>query len=124
MLQEELGKKLSDIINQDGDIKNDGEVIDEIVQLLKKENMYFERNVLPLTEQTIVQKHSKNFETLKRVFNDNNAALMECTLKSTGEKVAVICAIVEDGEDYITTPFAMFFNSNPYELLEPPVMKD
>ena len=77
-----------------------------------------------MPEQTIVQAHSKNFETLKRVFDNDNAALMECTLKSTKEKVAVICAVTEDGEEFVFTPFAMFFNGNPYELLEPPITEE
>lgn len=35
-----LGKELSDCINQDGDDKTDGEVIDEIVAILIKYNLY------------------------------------------------------------------------------------
>ena len=71
--------------------------------------------------KTIVQKHSANFETLQRAFNDGQVALMECEEKATGEKVAVICAYVWDGETYNFTPFARFFNGNPYELLIPPI---
>lgn len=73
-----------------------------------------------MSKKTIVQKHSKNFETLKRVFDNGHAVLMECKLKSTEEKVAVICAMTKDKEEFVFTPFAMFFNGNPYELLESP----
>lgn len=38
-----LGEQLSEIINQDGDIKTDGEIIDEIVEFLKENDIYKER---------------------------------------------------------------------------------
>lgn len=38
-----LGMKLSEIINQDGDDKSDGEVVDEIVELLKACKLYIPR---------------------------------------------------------------------------------
>jgi hypothetical protein len=40
---EELGEKISAIVNQDGDEKTDGECIDEIIELLKKKKIYMER---------------------------------------------------------------------------------
>ncbi len=65
--------------------------------------------------------HKKNFETLIRAIKDNAVAIMECTEKSTGEKKAVICAMVFDGKEYSFTPFASFYNGNPFELLTPPM---
>ena len=46
---------------------------------------------------------------------------MECQLAATGEEVAVICAAnrQKDG-DVEFAPFAMLFNGNPYEMLNPP----
>lgn len=38
-----LGTIISNIINQDGDEKTDGKIIDEIVEELKKYNLYKER---------------------------------------------------------------------------------
>jgi hypothetical protein len=38
-----IGQDLSEIINQDGDEKNDGQVLDEIVKYLKELNIYKER---------------------------------------------------------------------------------
>lgn len=38
-----LGDEISNIINQDGDDKTDGEVIDDIVELLLKYKIYKER---------------------------------------------------------------------------------
>ena len=38
-----LGLQLSELINQDGDDKSDGEVIDEIVELLKTYKLYIPR---------------------------------------------------------------------------------
>lgn len=69
---------------------------------------------------TIVQQHSQNFETLRRAFLNEQVCLMDCTLKATGEHVAVICAASLVGDQMQFVPFAMFFNGNPYELLNPP----
>lgn len=77
-----------------------------------------------MKNKTIVTAHKANFETLKKAFSSGNVALMECTEKITGEKVAVICAVVFDGEEYNFTPFAKFFNGNPYELLIPPTVPE
>jgi len=67
---------------------------------------------------TIIQDHKQNFETLKRAFINDDVALMACTIKDTGEKVAVICSVYKDEEKMFNfTPFAMFFNGNPYEIL-------
>lgn len=41
---DDLGKDLSDIINQDGDNLSDGECIDMIVQYLKEKGLYVARN--------------------------------------------------------------------------------
>jgi hypothetical protein len=65
--------------------------------------------------------HRHNFETLQQAFQNGDVALLECQLAASGEEVAVICAAnpQEDGGIQFT-PFAMFFNGNPYELLNPP----
>ena len=74
-----------------------------------------------MTAETVVQQHSQNFATLKHAFALGDVALMECEEISSGEKVAVICAAVrtpDGGAEF--TPFARFFNGNPYEMLRPP----
>ena len=71
--------------------------------------------------KTIVQDHEANFNTLQRAFANNAVCLMDCIEKSTGEHVAVICAMVPDGEEIVFTPFAKFFNGNPFELLSSPM---
>ena len=65
--------------------------------------------------------HRKNFDTLHEAFANGDVALMECQLAATGENVAVICAANRgpDGEIEFA-PFAMLFNGNPYELVNPP----
>lgn len=68
----------------------------------------------------IVLGHKNNFEMLKKAFQNNDVALMDCVEKATGEHVAVICAIVKDGDGFQFTPFARFFNGNPFEMLIPP----
>jgi hypothetical protein len=65
--------------------------------------------------------HRRNFDTLRQAFANGDAALMECQLASTGEEVAVICAanrLPDGGVEFV--PFGMFFNGNPYEMVNPP----
>jgi hypothetical protein len=69
----------------------------------------------------IVKDHYQNFETLSEAFKNDAVCLMDCIEKATGEHVAVICAISKDGDKVQMTPFAKFFNGNPYELLIPPM---
>jgi hypothetical protein len=72
-------------------------------------------------EKTIVLAHKKNWKVLQEAIKNGDAGLLECELKATGEKVAVITAFAhEDNGEITMTPFAMFFNGNPYELLNPP----
>jgi len=69
----------------------------------------------------LLKGHRQNFQTLVDAFQNNDVALMECELVTTGEKVAVICAAnrMPDGEIEFT-PFAMLFNDNPYRVVNPP----
>lgn len=60
-----------------------------------------------------------NFETLKRVFANGDAALLECT-NHKGEYVAVICAVHWENDEYVMSPFAKMFEGNPYEEVIPP----
>lgn len=70
---------------------------------------------------TIVKQHLENFETLTRAFAHKHACLMDCVEKATGEHVAVICAAWKDEEGMINiTPFAKFFNGNPFDMLISP----
>jgi hypothetical protein len=71
--------------------------------------------------KTIVQKHATNFEMLKKAFKSEDVCLIDCIEKSTGEHVAVIASCVFDGKEYNITPFAKFFNGNPFELLISPI---
>lgn len=64
------------------------------------------------------------FETLHKAFENNDVALVECHLRETGEKVAVICAVNWDGEEYEMVPFAQLFTGNPYETLMSPMEWD
>ena len=74
-----------------------------------------------MSKKTIVQEHQQNFETLKQAFINGDVCLMDCIERSTGEHVAVICAVAKAGnEELAFTPFARFFNGNPYEMLVNP----
>lgn len=78
-----------------------------------------------MKKKTIVQEHKANFEILKKAFETNNVALMECKEKSTRELVAVICAVNRQADgQFAFVPFAKFFNGNPYELLMSPIEVD
>jgi len=64
--------------------------------------------------------HAENLKTLLRAAHGGNLGLLECQLKATGEKVAVLTAFGRDGTEIVMTPFAVLFNGNPYEMLNPP----
>lgn len=74
-----------------------------------------------MEDEKIVLAHKENFETLRRAFHHGDVCLMDCIEKSTGEHVAVICAVGRESGEYSFTPFAKFFNGNPFELLSPPM---
>jgi hypothetical protein len=79
---------------------------------MSKNNKFYRRR------KTIVQEHEANFNTLRTAFVNDDVCLMDCIERSTGEHVAVICAVAKAGNEETTfTPFARFFNGNPYELL-------
>jgi hypothetical protein len=77
-----------------------------------------------MPEHRICLQHAGNFDTLKQAFANNEVVLLDCIEKSTNEHVAVICAISWDGAQYIFTPFAKFFNGNPYDMLITPMQYD
>ena len=65
--------------------------------------------------------YKQNFDTLQQAFAAGDVALMECQLAATGEPVAVICAANRHDDDSVAfAPFAMMFQGNPYEMLNPP----
>ena len=69
----------------------------------------------------IATGHKSNFTTLQQAFDNGDVALMECQLTTTGEEVAVICAANRFPDGSVEfAPFAMLFNGNPYEILNPP----
>ncbi len=74
--------------------------------------------------KTICQEHEANFETLKNAFLNNEVCLMDCIEKETNQHVAVICTISRSGQQFNFTPFAKFFNGNPYEMLTSPMEYD
>lgn len=65
-----------------------------------------------------------NYETLLRAVKEGQIALLSCEEKDTGRKVPTICAVNFDGEDYEFVPLARLFDSNPYEILNPPAIDD
>lgn len=73
-----------------------------------------------MKDKTICRQHARNLDTLKRVFSDGAAALVECQRKSDGAVVAMLCAVGYDGKEYQITPFAEMVNGNPFEMYAPP----
>jgi len=70
----------------------------------------------------ISEGYKRNFATLRRVFDDGAAALLECTDAVTGKPVMVVCAVVQDEDgSYVMTPFAKLFDRNPYDEITPPL---
>lgn len=76
--------------------------------------------IFPDLVEKPVLAHRKNFDTLKRAFANGHVALLECTFKTTGEAVAVICAMERRDDEIGLVPFALMMNGNPYEILVPP----
>lgn len=68
----------------------------------------------------IAQGYKDNFSTLMRAVKNNDVVLMECTDASTGQSVMTVCAVFQQGEEYVTVPLAKLFDGNPYEELKPP----
>ncbi len=65
--------------------------------------------------------HRRNFNTLQQAFFAGDVTLMECQLTATGEVVPVLCAANRQQDGSLEfAPFAMLFNGNPYEILNPP----
>lgn len=75
-----------------------------------------------MPKKTVCQQQAANFKTLKAAFANGDVCLMECLEIKSQEIVAVLCAVSRDPQtgDFITTPFARFFNGNPFEALKPP----
>jgi hypothetical protein len=69
----------------------------------------------------LTKVHQATFRTLRRAFANDQVALVECTIKATGEQVPVVCAISPGF--YAIVPLAQLFAGNPYDLLEVPTPK-
>ena len=67
-----------------------------------------------------VKAHADNLRTILKAARCEQLGLLECQLKATGEKVAVLTAFGRQGDETVMTPFAVLFNGNPYEMLNPP----
>lgn len=61
-----------------------------------------------------------NFQTLLRAAENGHLALVECADAATGEPRYVICAVGQDGADYVVTPFGHLADGNPYDVYVPP----
>lgn len=70
---------------------------------------------------SIPKGNKANFETLKKVITNGDAALMECVDKKTGETVDVICAVNRRSHDgYEMVPLALMYREVIYDRLLPP----
>jgi hypothetical protein len=68
----------------------------------------------------LLEGERANYATILRAGRDGALALVECTERASGKRVAVLAAIGRDREDYVITPLARLFDGNPYEQLDPP----
>ena len=64
--------------------------------------------------------HKANLDTIYRAVSNKALAIVECQEKATGKVVNVLCAIGWDGSEHTIVPFATMFDSNPYDVLNPP----
>lgn len=64
--------------------------------------------------------HSRNLETLIEAAKNGDLACLEVRIRATGETAAVIAAVGSEDDNYVFTPFALMFNGDPYEMLDPP----
>lgn len=63
----------------------------------------------------------RNFETLKRCVKYGDLALIETTIRATGEKVAMLAACVVGNDGLVQiTPFGNLAPANPYEFYADP----
>lgn len=62
----------------------------------------------------------QNFQTLLRAAQDGRLALLDCRRRSDGKSVACVCAVGQEGELAVFTPFAVMVEDNPFELFDPP----
>lgn len=72
------------------------------------------------TIQMIAKDYKTNLETLRSAFKNDDVALIECKDVNTGKPVITICAMSKSNGEYIISPLAKMFDSNPYEELIPP----
>lgn len=74
--------------------------------------------MMPLTDV-----ESVNFETVLKAAENGDLALARSRLSvdiPAGTEVAVLVAVMFDGETYDLAPFAMLLPGNPYEMLVSP----
>ncbi len=70
---------------------------------------------------SISKTHKQNFDTLLLAACHHDLALVECQDNQTKQNVYVVCAVnSHNNGDFSFVPLAVFFNGNPYELLNPP----
>jgi len=72
----------------------------------------------------ISKGYQVNLETLRSAFKNDDVALVECKDVNTGKPVITICAMGRLNGEYIISPLAKMFDSNPYEELIPPNLED
>lgn len=64
--------------------------------------------------------HRRNLDTVIEAAQNGDLAVVECTRRSDGATVNLLCAIGFDGEMYGITPFAEMVDGNPFEMYDPP----
>jgi hypothetical protein len=65
----------------------------------------------------LTKRHQAIFRTIRRAFANDQVALVECTVKATGEQVPIICAISPGV--FAIVPLAQLI-TDPYDVLEVP----
>ncbi len=68
----------------------------------------------------LTHAHQAIFKTIQRAFAHCDIALMECTVKATGETVPVICLAIRLGPHSAYVPMAQLVSRDAYEVIQPP----
>ena len=80
------------------------------------------KNTVKKRPMALREGEKANFKTLLQAAGHNDLCLLSATRKSDGKKVALVCAMNRDGEDYCPAPLAVLIEGNPYEDFDDPTV--
>ncbi len=79
--------------------------------------------VAQAAEHRIPPGHAKTLDMIQHAAQHGRLCLLSCTDRKTRAPITVLCGVNVDqasSNSYEFVPFAMLFDGNPYEILNPP----